>query len=140
MAEQYKDSKSKLDGISFILGFLYLLGAMLISAFAIVIIIAVKSNSVVELGAAGDSINGLSAPILALMVVIVTFLAFWVQFEANQQIRKDIKLDRFETKFYELLRLHQHNVGDIDIDSKFNGRKAFVRMYYEIRFIYAFLD
>ena len=68
-----------------------------------------------------------------------TFLAFWIQYEANKNIKNDISKDRFEIRFYELLRLHQHNVGDIDIDSKFKGRKAFVRMYYEIRFIYALL-
>ncbi|MFN8312092.1 MAG: putative phage abortive infection protein [Cyclobacteriaceae bacterium] len=135
-----KDEKSKLDGILVILRFLYLLGALLLCAFVLVLIASSKSDTVKELGAVGDSINGVSAPILGLMVVIVTFLAFWVQFEANQELRRDIKIDRFETRFYELLRLHQENVNSIDIAGKFSGRKAFVRMYNELRFIYGFIE
>jgi len=135
-----KVEKSKLDGLAFIVPFLYLLGALLLCAFFIVIIVSLKSDTVKELGAVGDSINGVSAPILGLMVVIVTFLAFWVQFEANEELRRDIKIDRFETRFYELLKLHQENVNTIDIAGKFSGRKAFVRMYNEIRFIYGFIE
>lgn len=92
-----------------------------------------------DTGQIGDTIGGITAPFIGFLGVVFTFLAFWIQYEANKDIKKDISKDRFETRFYELLRLHQHNVSDIDINSTFSGRKAFVRMYYEIRFIYAYL-
>lgn len=92
-----------------------------------------------ETGQIGDTIGGITAPFIGFLGVVFTFLAFYIQYEANKAIKRDINKDRFETRFYELLRLHQHNVEDIDIDSRFKGRKAFVRMYFEIRFIYAFL-
>ncbi|UII31115.1 putative phage abortive infection protein [Fulvivirga ulvae] len=96
-------------------------------------------NTFTTSGALGDSISGLLTPIFGFLAVITTFLAFIVQYQANQQLRNDISIDRFETKFYELLKLHQHNVSKIEINNRFYGPKAFVKMYDEIRFIYAFL-
>ncbi len=135
-----KAERNNFNAITLLVKFLYLLGFFLICMFILIVSVTINDNSINEFGNIGDSISGITAPVIGLMAVIVTFLAFWVQFEANQELRNDIKLDRFETKFYELLRLHQHNVSDIDIASKFIGRKAFVKMYHELRFIYAFVE
>src|SRR5690606_7564523 len=88
-----------------------------------------KIDSVHQLGSLGDALGGTTAPILASLAIVVTFLAFWIQYEANQEIRKDIRFDRFENKFYELLRLHQNNVETMEIANRFHGRKVFVKMY-----------
>lgn len=98
-----------------------------------------NSNSIDNLGNLGDALGGTTAPILGSLAIVVTFLAFWIQYEANQEIRKDIRFDRFENKFYELLRLHQYNVDSLEISGKFKGRKAFVKMYAELRYIYYFV-
>lgn len=87
-------------------------------------------------GALGDAINGLLTPIVGFLAVITTFLAFIVQYKANQDIRNDISRDRFETKFFELIRLHKENLNEIEIDGRYRGRKAIVQMLYEFRFMY----
>jgi len=95
-------------------------------------------------GQIGDTIGGIAGPVIALIAAMLTFLAFWIQVQANKaqttQFDKqdtDTKIDRFENKFYELLRLHKENVNEISIDGydqrKIEKRKAFVSMYREFR-------
>lgn len=100
----------------------------------------IKTESLEHLGILGDALGGTTAPILGSLAIVVTFLAFWIQYEANKEIRQDIRFDRFENKFYELLRLHQYNVDSLEISGKFKGRKAFVKMYDEIRYLYFFVE
>ena len=87
-------------------------------------------------GSLGDTINGIFAPLIGGFAVITTFLAFIVQYDANQQIRKDTKIERFENKFYEMLRLHKENVNEIEIKDDNKGRKAFIYLFKELRSIY----
>lgn len=97
-----------------------------------------------DTGQIGDTIGGIAGPVIALIAALLTFLAFWIQVKANiaqtSQFNKqdtDTKIDRFENKFYELLRLHKDNVDEISIDGyeqrKIEKRKAFVSMYREFR-------
>lgn len=88
----------------------------------------------------GDAITGTTAPFIGVLGVIMTFLAFYIQFDANKQLRKDIVKDRFETKFYELLRLHKENVSEIDIGETYKARRAFVKMFEEFKFIYFVIE
>ena len=118
---------------------LYLFGFVLFLIFFASALPFFKTFDFDLTGKIGDSLGGFTAPIIGMLAVITTFLAFIAQYKANEEIQKQFKHERFETKFYELLKLHQHNVSDIEIDNRFKGRKAFVRMYDEIRFIYAFL-
>jgi len=94
-------------------------------------------------GQIGDTIGGITAPIVALIAAILTFLAFWIQLRANiahtGQFNKqdiDTKIDRFENKFYELLKLHRDNVSEINIANKVHSRKAFLSMFKEFKFAY----
>ncbi|WP_340153449.1 putative phage abortive infection protein [uncultured Marivirga sp.] len=87
-------------------------------------------------GSVGDSVNGIFAPIIGVAAVITTFFAFLIQYQANEQIRNDTKIERFENKFYEMLRLHKENVNEIDINNNYQGRKAIIKMYIEFRFIF----
>ena len=98
-------------------------------------------------GQIGDTIGGISGPVIALIGAFLTFLAFWVQVQSNkaqtlQFDKQDYnnKIDRFENKFYELIRLHRSNVEEALIigyaDNKFEKRKVFSEMYKEVRFIF----
>lgn len=111
-------------------------------------------------GAIGDTINGIAGPFIALLAAILTFFAFYVQYKANQQQRKQfIKslkdqrvetkrqekiwlIERFENRFYELIRLHKANVSEMNISANksvnyiLTGNKCFVPMFYELRFCY----
>jgi hypothetical protein len=95
-------------------------------------------------GQIGDTIGGIAGPVIAIFAALLTFLAFWIQVQANKvqtaQFKKqdiDTKIDRFENKFYELLRLHKENVDEISINGydqrKIEKRKAFVSLYREFK-------
>lgn len=94
-------------------------------------------------GQIGDTINGIAGPFIALVVAGLTFGAFWVQFLANKEQRKqfaaqarDTEKQRFENIFYELLKIHRDNVSEMNIEDSVRGRKAFTSLFYEFRYIY----
>jgi hypothetical protein len=89
-------------------------------------------------GQIGDTIGGLMNPFIALAGVIVTGLAFYIQYKANQQQRelflkeqaenkrqlqeqidnqnKQNQLQQFESQFYEMLKLHRENISEMKIN------------------------
>lgn len=104
-------------------------------------------------GARGDTFGGTYGPLIGWFAAIVTFAAFWVQYKANEQQRYDLKLERFENQFYELIRFHNDHLKELQlpinrltrgnaglyIDENreyYDSRKAFVLMYDELRFIF----
>jgi hypothetical protein len=88
-----------------------------------------------ETGQIGDTLGGIMNPFIAIAGVIVTYLAFYMQFKANQyqreqfeiqlkkekeQFRQELDLQKeqfsktqFENQFYEMLRVHRENVNDL---------------------------
>ena len=87
-------------------------------------------------GEMGDTIGGTLGPVVGLIAALLTGLAFWVQYRANENQRKDIRLERFENKYYELLRLHRANVEEMNIADRVKGRACFIKMFYELEFCY----
>jgi len=87
-------------------------------------------------GTLGDAMNGLMGPFIAMVAAILTFIAFWVQYRANELQRDDIKLERFENKFYELIRMQNSTVSEFNINNVYHGRKSFLKMYEEMRFCF----
>lgn len=89
-------------------------------------------------GQIGDTIGGLMNPFIALAGVIVTGLAFYIQYKANLQQRelflleqtenkkqlqeqiniqnRQIQLQQFESQFYEMLKLHRENISEMKIN------------------------
>lgn len=99
-----------------------------------------------ETGPIGDTIGGITAPFIASIGIFMTFLAFWIQAKANKQQALQFEQqsitnqkERFETKFYDLLKLHRDNVNELNIQDKVHGRKAFIQMVDELRFCYCVL-
>src|ERR1051326_2868234 len=84
-------------------------------------------------GQIGDTLGGIMGPFIAIAASVLTFIAFWVQYKANEQQRQDIGSERFETKYYELIRLHKENVNEIKLSEARQGRNAFVTFYEELR-------
>lgn len=116
-------------------------------------------------GQIGDTIGGLMSPFIAIVASILTFLAFWAQIKANReqvrqfseqktqfnnqleeqkrQFNEDLKkrsesenLQRFETKYFELVRFHRANMEEMNVDDKVYARKCFTSMYDEFRWCY----
>ena len=55
----------------------------------------------------GDTIGGITAPFVAILAAVLTFLAFWVQYEFNEKQQASIEKQRFEHNFYEMLNIHE---------------------------------
>jgi len=69
-----------------------------------------------DTGPIGDSIGGIAGPIVALIASVLTFFAFKVQYDANRQQRVDLAKERFENKFFEMLKLQKENVNEMEIE------------------------
>jgi hypothetical protein len=95
-----------------------------------------------ERGTIGDMFgvfNSLFAGIAFLGVLITVFM------QRNQirlqqleivEARRDAATEGFESRFYELVKLHRANLKEIHIAHTVEGRKAFVSMFKEFKFIY----
>ena len=127
-------------------------------------------------GKIGETISGLMAPFIALSGVVLTGLVFYIQYKANllqrelflqkqdenrkqlqQQIdnqNNQVRLQQFESQFYEMLKLHRENVTEIkfkgyDFEERkqlikyekvTEGRKVFVIMKTELECIIALFN
>lgn len=83
-------------------------------------------------GQIGDTIGGIMNPFIALAGVLLTFLAFYIQFKANRLQYNNFKFEieeqrlqfsksQFENQFYEMLRLHKENVNELRIEQIFTN-------------------
>ncbi|PQA59181.1 putative phage abortive infection protein [Siphonobacter curvatus] len=94
-------------------------------------------------GQIGDTIGGITAPFIGIATSVLTFLAFFVQYkfniQQNERIDKqdeEIKIDKFENRFYSLLSILRENIAEISIKDEYKSRRAFVYMFNEFRFCY----
>ncbi len=118
-----------------------------------------------DTGPIGDTVNGIAGPFIALTAAVLTYFAFYMQYKANrlqlkqfrvqkQQFDKQIgdqkdqfnvqlqkqseaeEFQRFENKYYELVRFHRANMEEMNIGDKVYARKCFIRMYYEFKYCF----
>ncbi|MDX2189377.1 MAG: putative phage abortive infection protein [Bacteroidota bacterium] len=94
-------------------------------------------------GNIGDTIGGVTAPFIGIILALLTFAAFWVQYRTNQEQfnqfelqSRDIAIQRFESTYYELIKIHRENVNEIKISESAIGRAAFEQLFYEIKIAY----
>lgn len=109
-------------------------------------------------GEIGDTIGGIMNPFISIVSVIVTGLAFYMQYRANKiqrelfhdeqenatervnkqfEIQKnELELQKFESQFYEMLRIHRENVNDwkfkssnVSEETLYEGRIVSVEMF-----------
>lgn len=83
-------------------------------------------------GEIGDTIGGTMTPFLTIIGAWLTYKAFKIQYDANENQRKDIRIERFENKFYELLRIHKENVQDISEYLSIEHSKLFTYLIKEL--------
>lgn len=96
-------------GIEYLLiGVVILIILIIISGFAFL-------NRNVDLGDIGSFFSGTLGVIVALLVAVFTYLAFYYQYLANQKIQEQFKTQQFESQFYKMLDLHKFNVEEIRI-------------------------
>lgn len=92
----------------------------------------------------GDTIGGVLSPIIGLLAAILTFLAFYMQKVANDDIRAQFKIQQFESQFFEMLNLHKQNVDELEIKRlkdgiQISGRNVFETMTYEFNELLSYI-
>lgn len=117
-----KRNKNLLIDLMIFIGVLFLLYA-LVSPFLSPLIypltkIESNKHQILNPNETGDALGGTMAPFIGITGVIFTFLAFYMQKVANEEIREQFKVQQFESQFYEMLRLHKENVNEIEVVAK----------------------
>jgi hypothetical protein len=97
------------------LSFLYIVLGVLGFVLIMIPMLLYSNEKLDNIGIIGDTVGGILNPIFAVPATLLTFLAFWVQYKANQQQQKDIAIQRFESVFFEMIRLHKENVNEMKI-------------------------
>lgn len=147
----FKDKFEKFPAICSIISLTFILLSLYLSIKAIDEMLWLELENRNELG---DAFGGITNPIIAFLGVFVTFLAFYIQYKFNREQSKliaeqrseriqekenrDLELgrERFDRKFYELLKMHSENVKEFNIDNRILGKKSFVYMYKELSLIH----
>lgn len=81
----------------------------------------------------GDFIGGVVGVFFSLAGVFLLVLTFAEQ-------RNAFKKERFEARYFELLRIHLSNVADFEIANSIKGRACFKYMINELRLIYRYVE
>ena len=108
--------------ISFLIIVFSLLAPWLFTTFSSGIVFGEKTGQI------GDTF-GIMNPIIAIAAAIITFAAFWTQYQANAEMleenrterKESIKLNRKQqlvNQFYEMLKIHQNNVSELKWTTK----------------------
>ncbi len=94
----------------------------------------------------GDTIGGVLGTLVAIVAAYLTFIAFLEQYRSNEllseeqaQNKKDLKNERFESKFYQMLEIYSKDVEAIRC-GEFKGKEAFPELLGELRTIYQYLE
>ena len=87
---------------------------------------ATRSSSIAfnsETGVIGDTF-GIMNPFVAIAAAIITFAAFWAQYQANQEMQKNSNKMQFERQFYEMLKIHCDNVKSLHAESTYKSLES----------------
>lgn len=88
-----------------------------------------------ETGQIGDTIGGIMGPFVAIIAAILTFLAFWVQYKANEQQRRDMAIERFENNLFQMISQQEEITNNLRYTSEgspevlASGRHVFEYIY-----------
>lgn len=74
-----------------------------------------NSDKIDSIGTIGDAVGGILNPVIAIGAALLTFLAFYIQYQANEEVRIQFKIQQFENQFFEMLRLHKENINEMRI-------------------------
>jgi len=89
-----------------------------------------------QTGQIGDTIGGITNPIIAFIAAILTFMAFYVQYEANETQKKQFMEVRIENNVFELLKKHNENTQRILYDKVYEKWSPFKSFFHEIAVLY----
>lgn len=98
-------------------------------------------------GVIGDTIGGIAGPIIGIVGIAATFLAFYMQYSANKMQSKSIanmdhqtKISNLENHFFRMIDYHNQNVSQFNIPNIdrrkadiSEARRAFVQFKIQIK-------
>lgn len=94
-------------------------------------------------GEIGDTIGGIMGPFVAIIAAFLTFIAFLIQYDANElqkgELEKQKRIrqrEEFEVKLYKMLDEHKDNVNQLAAGD-LRGRDAIPELLGELAFIYS---
>lgn len=67
------------------------------------------------LGDIGDFIGGYFGFLIGIVGVLLTFLAFYIQYKANKDVQKQFRLQQFETQFHKMIDVYLNNKDKFSI-------------------------
>lgn len=92
-----------------------------------------------ETGQIGETIGGTMGPFIAIIAALLTFVAFWVQYEANIKQREDIAIERHEAKFYKMLDIYSMMTNGLEVHG-IKGKEAFAELVGEFAYTFCTID
>lgn len=104
-------------------------------------------------GQIGDTIGGIMSPFVGIIAAVLTFMAFWIQYKANdeqknaiQENRKELmaqqnryNIDKFENKLELLLKTYQNCVDNLQYN-KLSGRHVFAELLDDLKLTYELVE
>ncbi len=105
-----------------------------IIAVLLIVILFVVAILMKSIGS-NETVHPILQVLLLSVSALLTFLAFWVQYQFNLRQQEDIYRDRFESKFYRNLELFMDIEKSCDIPNIGSGKRAFHFMFYEYKAI-----
>lgn len=71
-------------------------------------------------GQIGDTIGGIMGPFIAILAALLTFIAFWAQYDANKELIRENERNHFENRFYKMMDIHLDNTKSLATDNNSN--------------------
>ena len=98
-------------------------------------------------GQIGDTIGGITAPFIGVSAAILTFLAFFMQFKANEKHNRQFneqslekEREKHENKILYLIKQNRNIAENMSISDRVKGAKCFSRMFNEYRAAYEIVE
>lgn len=93
----------------------------------------------------GDTIGGIMNPFIALSAVIVTGLAFYMQYQANKQVQDQFKLQQFESQLFKMIDNYNYTINHFMMKSResdeiFEGKDFFFSLHQEFKSAYSDIE
>lgn len=82
----------------------------------------------------------ITSTLIAIIGVILTFMAFYIQYTFNMRQKRDISNERFENHYFHFLDIYRNICNNIEINGVGRGKVAFHYMFYEFKAVYNLLQ
>lgn len=87
-------------------------------------------------GPRGDAIGGVATPFITLIMALLAFLAFWMQYQTLKDQRLEINCHHFEDRLSLMLEQQRENINNLRAGTK-KGREATEELAGELYLIYS---